>query len=236
MVENIDKVFQHDINEKFSFNKEVVSVFDNMLERSIPYYWDNIYLISSFISLRDVYSICDIGCSTGNLLLHISNTCSSKRLLGIDNSLDMLNVAKSKASAYGANIEFIKADILDFRFNFDCVIANYTIQFIRPFHRESLIKNIFNALNKGGIFIMTEKLSVDNPRLDMNLISIYHSFKKEKGYSNTEIAKKREALENILIPYTQDENIALLKQAGFSVVEVIFKWVNFATFVAIKDV
>lgn len=155
--------------------------------------------------------------------------------MGIDNSLDMLNIARTKAKAYGSNIEFIKANILEFTFSFDCVIANYTIQFIRPLHRESVIKNIFNTLNYGGIFIMTEKLSTNDPRLDMDLIKIYHQFKKNKGYSNTEIARKREALENILIPYTQDENIALLKTAGFSSVDVIFRWANFATFVAIKD-
>lgn len=46
--------------------------------------------------------------------------------------------------------------------------------------------------------------------------------------------KKREALENVLIPYTEDENKKMIKDAGFKHCETLFKWVNFATFIAIK--
>ncbi|RDU63538.1 carboxy-S-adenosyl-L-methionine synthase CmoA [Helicobacter sp. MIT 14-3879] len=231
-----DSIFQKEIDRKFSFNKEVASVFDDMIERSIPYYKDNIKLIANL--LKDSYvSICDIGCSTGNLLLYLARMqkFKNKILLGIDNSSPMLDIAKSKAKAYGLNIEFKKEDILECKFNFDVIIANYTMQFIRPLYRESLIKTIYSSLPKDGCFIMSEKLVCKNIWLDKALIDIYHSFKEKQGYSQTEISKKREALENILIPYTQDENIALLKNAGFSSVEVIFRFGNFATFIALKE-
>jgi tRNA (cmo5U34)-methyltransferase len=41
-------------------------------------------------------------------------------------------------------------------------------------------------------------------------------------------------LENVLIPYTEEENKKMILDAGFSHCETIFKWVNFATFIAIK--
>ena len=147
----------------------------------------------------------------------------------------MLDIAKAKAKAYGANICFIQADILDFDFDFDVVISNYTLQFVRPINRENLLSKIYNSLPKNGIFILSEKLVSSNKWLDKELIDIYHNFKKEQGYSKTEISKKREALENILIPYTQEENIALLKKVGFESVEMIFRFANFATFIAIKE-
>ena len=236
-MDKIDRIFQKEINAKFSFNKEVASVFDNMIERSIPYYRDNIDLIARILESRNYHSICDMGCSSGNLLLHLSSIPSfkSKKLLGIDNSPYMLDIAKSKSRAYGANIEFIKKDILDFDFSFDAVISNYTLQFIRPPNRSKLIKKIYNSLSKEGCFILSEKLICEDKQLDLDLTNLYYGFKKENGYSDTEIAKKREALENILIPYSQDENINLLKDSGFSFVEVIFRWANFATFIAIKN-
>jgi tRNA (cmo5U34)-methyltransferase len=49
-----------------------------------------------------------------------------------------------------------------------------------------------------------------------------------------EIAQKREALENVLIPYKVSENIALLERAGFRKCEVFFKWYNFAGIIAKK--
>ena len=49
-----------------------------------------------------------------------------------------------------------------------------------------------------------------------------------------EKVRKREALENILIPYSFDENKKMILDAGFTTFECLFKWVNFATFIAIK--
>ena len=232
---NIDIIFQKEINQKFSFNSEVAAVFDDMANRSIPYYRDNIHLISQILKSRKINSLCDMGCSTGNLLLELSKNLFDVALIGIDNSSSMLDIAKAKAKAYGADINFIKADILDFDFNFDVVISNYTLQFVRPINRENLLSKIYYSLPKNGIFILSEKLVSNNKWLDKKLIDIYHNFKKEQGYSNIEISKKREALENILIPYTQEENIALLKKVGFESVEMIFRFANFATFIALKE-
>lgn len=231
-MKKVDKIFKQEIDEKFSFNKEVASVFDDMLMRSIPYYKDNIILITDL--LKDSKSICDIGCSTGNLLLYLAQNASFEKLVGIDNSSFMLEIARAKARAYGVNISFIEADILDFEFSSECVIANYTMQFIRPLYREELLKKIYNSLPKSGKFIMSEKLVTEDKWLDKRLIDIYHNFKKKNGYSKSEISKKREALENILVPYSQDENIKMLKNAGFKSVEVVFKFGNFASFIAIK--
>ncbi len=70
--------------------------------------------------------------------------------------------------------------------------------------------------------------------LNKDLIECYYDFKKEQGYSEYEIMQKREALENVLVPYSEDENIKMVKNCGFSHSEVLFRWANFATFIAIK--
>ncbi|MEQ9508936.1 MAG: methyltransferase, partial [Alloalcanivorax xenomutans] len=65
-------------------------------------------------------------------------------------------------------------------------------------------------------------------------IKLYYDMKKRNGYSETEIAQKREALENVLIPYRLDENLKLLSRAGLDNVDVFFKWYNFAGFLGTK--
>lgn len=229
-----DTIFTHEYSQKFVFDDAVARVFDDMVCRSIPYYRDNIKLIAEILAKRDFKSICDIGCSTGNMLLSLASRLKNTRLVGIDNAESMLEMARTKAAAYSAAIEFISADLLSVEFAYDAVIANYTMQFVRPIYRESLLSKIAASLPKNGLFIMSEKLIARDKRLDKELIEIYHTFKRTQGYSDTEISKKREALENVLVPYTQDENIALLKRAGFSDVEVVFRFANFATFVAMK--
>ncbi len=106
------------------------------------------------------------------------------------------------------------------------------LQFIRPIKRDDFIKNIYSSLKQDGLFFFSEKIVYSDKKLDKQMIDVYYNFKKSQGYSEFEIARKREALENVLIPYTEDENKQMALKAGFKTVETIFKWGNFVTFVA----
>jgi len=234
----MDKVFKNPIEKQFEFDEKVASVFDDMLERSIPFYKEVIELICKLIDkeVDEDSLIVDLGCSTANTLLQVNEKTKKKlRLIGYDNSDAMLSFGRRKIDAYGAKIELRKADILNLDLQTcDVVIANYMLQFIRPMQRVELINKIYKALDKDGIFIFSEKIIFGDKRLDKQMIDIYYDFKKSQGYSGFEIAQKREALENVLVPYTEKENIKMIQDAKFKSVEIIFKWGNFVTFLAKK--
>jgi tRNA (cmo5U34)-methyltransferase len=232
-----DKVFAKPIQKQFEFDEEVASVFDDMLNRSVPFYQENLKLqieiLKEFLKENDL--VIDLGSSTGTFLIELAKKKPLK-LIGIDNSEAMINRAKQKAKAFGVKIDFLQEDFLDFSFpKSNSIVANYTIQFVRPLKREKLIKKIYSSLKRNGIFLMSEKLITENKKLNKIMIDIYYNYKKEKGYSEFEIAQKREALENVLIPYSMQENIEMLKNTGFKDIEVIFRWNNFATFIAFKN-
>ena len=233
-----DRVFSKDIEKKFEFDEAVASVFDDMLSRSVPFYKQNQELIIEYLlhNLKDGSTITDLGCSTASFLLELQQKCTkSLNLIGIDNSKSMLEIANKKATAYGIDIELIDSDILSHNYkSSDFFISNYTLQFIRPLKRPKLVSNVYSSLNKNGKFIFSEKVVFEDKVLDKQIIDIYYNYKKQQGYSEVEIAKKREALENVLIPFTIKENITLAKEAGFKSVDTLFQWGNFVTFVATK--
>lgn len=234
----IDKVFKKSITKQFEFDEEVASVFDDMLNRSVPYYKQMQNLSISFAKkyLEKNDTVYDLGCSTASTLIELSKSCDFKlNLVGIDNSSAMLSRANNKAKAFGVDIKFINDDLhnIDYK-GAKLILSNYTLQFIRPLQREKLVKKIYNSLESGGIFIFSEKVISSDIVLNKQCIDEYYDFKKSQGYSEFEISQKREALENVLIPYTEDENKKMILDVGFSHCETIFKWVNFATFIAIK--
>ena len=233
-----DTVFNTKIEKKFEFDEAVASVFDDMLSRSVPFYDEVQKLIISLILVEQVADrrILDLGVSTAKFLLDLHSRMDEPMLLkGIDNSPAMLNRAEHKCQAFGANIELELADMLSYRYEEqDVIISNYTLQFIRPMQRVELVKKIYNGLNQEGVFIFSEKVVFDDKKLDKEMIDIYYAYKKQQGYSDFEIAQKREALENVLIPFTIKENIQMCKDAGFKSVETIFQWANFVTFIAKK--
>ena len=234
----MDKVFTKPITKQFEFDEDVAVVFDDMLGRSIPFYKEVIALMCRYgvLHLPSNARIVDLGCSTANTLLALDKASHhGYTLLGIDNSEAMLQLARQKVHAYGSKIELLNADITAVSLsNYDGIIANYMLQFIRPLQRADFVSKLYDALNPNGLFMFSEKIVFDDKELNKQMIDLYYQFKREQGYSDFEIAQKREALENVLIPYTEEENKAMLKNAGFSTIETIFKWGNFATFVAKK--
>ena len=233
-----DKVFSQPIEKKFEFDQAVASVFDDMLSRSVPFYDEVRHLVISLIltDQSEGKKILDLGSSTAKFLLELNTRMHSKmQLKGIDNSQAMLDRATQKCQAFGADIALELADMLEYPYaNEDIIVANYTLQFIRPIQRIELVKRLYSSLNDNGIFIFSEKIVFDDKRLDKQMIDIYYAHKKKQGYSEYEIAQKREALENILIPFTIKENIQMCKDAGFHQIDTIFQWANFVTLVAKK--
>ncbi len=232
-----DKIFTKSIKKQFEFDEEVAVVFDDMLSRSVPHYEES-QKITEFFALKNLEDggiLYDLGCSTASLLINLAKQTKKAQLVGLDNSDAMLHQARKKADAFGANIDLVNGDILEYKYKkANVFVSNYTLQFVRPLVREKLVKKIADALEKDGVFIFSEKVISHHPKLNKELIEFYYDFKKNNGYSEFEIAQKREALENILIPYSEEENILMAKNNGFSHCELISRWANFATFIAIK--
>lgn len=237
-----DSIFHTEqIAEDFVFNERVAQVFDDMLDRSVPFYDEVILSIARIMGsiLKDGDTVVDLGCATGSTLMRLSSILAEKNFhyTGIDNSSAMLEKAICKADMFSKQkeINFIHGDIMETtQPDTSAFILNYTLQFIRPLHREKFLGRLFSNLRPGGICILSEKTISHHPGLNRSFIDIYHGFKQEKGYSELEIAKKREALENVLIPCSLEENRSMLKSAGFVEVEPFFQWFNFVSFLAIK--
>jgi tRNA (cmo5U34)-methyltransferase len=118
--------------------------------------------------------------------------------------------------------------------NASMVMMVLTLQFIRPLYRETLVKTICEGLNENGCLILVEKVLGEDSVFNRLFIEYYYAMKRTHGYSQLEISQKREALENVLVPYKLLENREMLLRAGFRYCDVFFKWYNFCGLVVIK--
>lgn len=225
----------------FAFDEEVAAVFGDMLERSIPFYFE---LQNMIVDLTEEFAakgaaVYDLGCSTGTTLALLARRLHDKEscLCGIENSLPMLKKAEENLNALNIkNYRFEQQDLNNGvkMENAAVVILNLVLQFVRPLNRDKLIRDVFEGLRDGGCLILVEKVTATNPRLNRKFIDSYHEFKRRNLYTDMEIARKREALESILIPYRLEENIELLRRNGFETVEIFFRWFNFCGLIALK--
>ena len=238
-----DQIFQEAKPNRldFEFGEKTASVFDDMVSRSVPFYGELQRMTCELAADFAVpgTALCDLGCATGTTLRLLHDTVEpGVSFVGIDNSEEMLSKARDKlASIEGERqIDLVLADLNEAGGikNASVAIMLLTLQFIRPLYRERVIKAIYDNMNEDGCLIVVEKILSEHSLLNRMFIKYYYDMKRRNGYSAVEIAQKREALENVLIPYRAEENVALLKGSGFRQVDEFFRWYNFAAFIAIK--
>lgn len=238
-----DEVFREEIDQvsDFRFGANVANVFDDMVNRSVPYYGEMQRMMAELAAdhAREGSFVYDLGCSTGTTMIGMDTMVEkSIKFVGIDDSQEMLNKCKAKFDEIKFNrpyelrcadlAEGVKID------NASVVVLCLTLQFVRPIYRERLLQDIVKGLNPGGVLILVEKILAEESDFNRDFINYYYNYKRRNQYSELEISQKREALENVLVPYKLSENITLLRDQGFASCEVFFKWYNFAGLIAVK--
>ncbi|MEY2853056.1 MAG: hypothetical protein RL030_188 [Pseudomonadota bacterium] len=225
----------------FVFDKNVVAVFDDMVSRSVPFYREIQRMVAELAAgaAQVGGSIYDLGCSSGTTLAALHPLVPpAVGFVGVDNSPDMLERTRARFQELGEGRD-LQLSCTDLNQPVEIVNASVvalvlTLQFVRPLNRERLIAAIHHGLNEGGNLILVEKVVCEDTRFNRCFIDYYYEMKRRHGYSELEISQKREALENVLVPYTLQENLQMLERAGFRRTEVFFKWYNFCGIVAAK--
>lgn len=229
------------VSKDFDFGEETAAVFDDMLVRSVPFYAEVQRMIGEMavdfgVEGSQVY---DLGCSLCSTFLTLDKVLPQGiGFVGIDFSPQMLERGRKRLAEHGVtrSCELVCADLNeDIRIaNASIIVMNLTLQFVRPVRRNQLVQKMVQGLNPEGCLLLVEKVLSKDPKLNRSFIKYYYDFKQRNGYSDLEIAQKREALENVLIPYRLEENVELLLSNGFRDVEVFFRWYNFCGLVALK--
>jgi tRNA (cmo5U34)-methyltransferase len=238
-----DEVFRDEIEKAsdFKFGANVARVFDDMVNRSVPFYGEIQRMMAELAAdyAKEGTDVYDLGCSTGTTMIGMDTLVPPGiRFIGVDDSQEMLEKCKSKLMEIGFSRPYeLRCNDLNQGVsisNASVVVLCLTLQFVRPIYREQLLKNIIDGLNPGGRLVLVEKILAEDSLFNRDFIEYYYNYKRRNHYSEMEISQKREALENVLVPYKLSENITMLRDCGFGHCEVFFKWYNFAGLVAVK--
>lgn len=223
----------------WAFGDDVAEHFDDHVRRSVPLYdmgHDLVCRLSDFFVAQPGLAY-EIGCSTGLLLRRLAEHNAHRpgcRWVGIDREPAMVRRARAHCDGL-PNVEVVEDDVTGFTFErCDFVVAYYTVQFIRPRHRQPLFDRVFEALDWGGAFVLFEKVRGPDARFQDMLTALYDDYKREQGYDDREIMGKARSLRGVLEPYTSQANVDYLRRAGFSDVMPVMKYLGFEGFLAVK--
>ena len=183
-------------------------------------------------------NVFDLGCSLGaGTLLIRENADPACRIHAVDSSeamikrlTDILNEQpnSTEVQTHLADIRDVNVD------NASLVVLNLTLQFLPVADRTAFMQTVAEGVLPGGALLLSEKICFED-ELQQNLMTeLHHDFKRAHGYSDLEIAQKRTAIENRLVPETMEQHVDRLKQIGFRTVAPWFQCFNFASILAVK--
>ena len=225
----------------FAFDKRVVDVFPDMILRSVPGYASILSMVGELAEQfatpdSNIYDLgCSLGAATRIMRQRVPQSCT---IYAIDSSAAMIDRCKELLAAEppgGCKILLQETDLADVPIDRAAfVILNFTLQFVPAAQRASVLQNICNGMLPGGALVLSEKVCFQDSAQQTHMTELHHAFKRANGYSDLEIAQKRTALENTLIPETIDQHHDRLTDVGFSTVVTWFQCFNFISILAIK--
>lgn len=234
-------------SENWEFDEDVAEVFTDMLERSISDYHTMRKLVDQVAEhfIKPNTRFVDLGCANGlSAEGIIANHYKDVISYLSDVSEPMLAKCRER---YKKQIEegFVHVTRLDLTkhpigygcFSNGCsvILSCLTLQFIPVEYRQGIIESVYSSLDKGGAFILVEKVLGNSSEIGSIFTSIYYNMKRENQYTEEQIASKRKSLEGVLCPLTEEMNISMLKMAGFRKIDTFWKHLNFCGIIAIKD-
>ncbi len=235
-----DHIYVHEqAVEPFCFDARVSEVFADMIRRSVPGYGLTLQMLSVLAAeyVQQGSTVYDLGCSLGASTLAVRHGIQAEdcNIIAVDHSEAMLDSCQTHVDADAAATPVLLrcADIQDVEIqDASMVVLNFTLQFIPVEERTALLQRIAQGLRPNGVLVLSEKVRFDDATSQQQQIALHEGFKRMQGYSDIEISRKRQALEQVLMPETVENHHARLRDAGFQHSHTWFQCFNFVSILA----
>lgn len=219
--------------------EEEAAEYDGIIKNLIPYYSGMVEAIVNSMPFRasDCIEVIDLGCGTGTVSRAVKNACPHAKLTCLDISGKMLQIASGKLRE-AQDTTYINCSFTEFEFDkrYDAVVSSLALHhLVTREDKLDFYKKIYSGLNPGGVFINADLVLASADTLQ----AIYMKQWKNFMYKNVpaDEVEKRWIPANLEedSPASLTDHFEMLKEAGFTVMDVVWKYYNFAVYMAWKQ-
>lgn len=210
------------LEEMGSFFNSRIDEYEEHMKGIVDCYRDIAGLIPSTPDLN----ILDLGCGTGLELDEIFKVNPSAKVTGIDLAEKLLEKLREKHAARENQLNLILGDYFEVDFGENVFDIAISVQTLHHFSREAktgLYIRIIRSLKPNGFYIETDYVAPDQEFEDFH-ITESKRLRAEQGIG--------EGYYHYDTPFTEESQMDILKESGFSQIEKISKHGNSVTLVA----
>ena len=212
------------------------ALYDANVEKTIPRYsqfhLETLDLVGAVMPEPSLWL--DTGCGTGNLAAKAAERFAGVKFILSDPSAAMLDIAREKLQ--DTDVEYIQSgsETLSLARSVDVVTAIMSHHYLTEAQRGIATANCFAALTPCGVYVTVETIRPFSATGTEVGLARWRQHQLTSGKPVEEVDKHISRYGVELLPITIEQHLALLRQVGFSTVEIL--WVSGlqAGFYAIK--
>ncbi len=206
-------------------DKEFVQDWDTGISQTHPTRAEQLDILSSVIaySYKEGDSIIDIGVGSGQVEEIIFNKIPNAKIVGVDSSAEMLDLAKVRLAQYRDTFQAIQKNIPDLEISdlpetkYQYAISVQMLHEITNEQKEILFKKIYGLLEPKSQFLIMDRIKVNLDTFSSTYSGVWKRLEEKSNWNSASsyedyrkgIADKQDT------PASLAEYIELLEKVGF---------------------
>jgi tRNA (cmo5U34)-methyltransferase len=215
---------------KDHFEQEAATYVDHIL-KFIPEYAEQNELMMELLPFGASDGICilDLGAGPGVLSGLALRRLPNARAHVFDLAENMLAGARNALKEFAGRVTFQKGDFgeADFGSGYDLVLSGLAVHHLEDGEKRILFRRIFSALNPDGLLLIRDIVRGETDRLNEQYERLWCSYIRSMNEDDRSLMDRYHDED---VPATVEDQMAWLREAGFTDVGCHWRRLNFAIF------
>lgn len=218
--------------------EEEAHKFDRIIQQLIPYYDEMLQALIAAIPFdRDcAIQVLDLGCGTGTLAQRILNTFPHAHITCLDFSEQMIGMAQVKLAAFN-RVSYVVQDFQEYALKeqYHAIVSSLALHhLVTDQEKRAFYQNVYQGLLPGGCFYNADLVLGASEHLQSAYMQRWKAF-MQRQISEDEV-------ETVWLQKYKEEDrptqlvkqLTWLADIGYSDVDVLWKYYNFAVYGGMK--
>lgn len=224
------------MSQSHEYFREIASNYDSIVLRAVPRYEEMLAELVRRLPEKAA-SVLELGCGTGRLTALLAANYPDAAITAVDAAPEMIEVARerlSHGSEAAVRVEFVASTFDEFSApdgRYDLVVSNLSLHHIvdkKPYY-----SRVRKMLAPDGFLALGDEMTAEAPRIDALNRGDWEAFARQPEHlTEDELADILRHDAEFDHYETLREQIRMLSAAGIDPVDCVWRWRNYAVFVA----
>ena len=209
------------------FYDNISNKYTDLLSRVAPRYQEMLWTILHYVpDGLDPNKIVDLGCGTGNLSEAVLKCFPKAKLAVVDVSAEILEECKERLQPF-SNVKYFQKDFRELEFiegSLDLVVSSIAIHHLTDGDKLELFTKIKKWLSPKGVLIFGDQFSGKTEEVYLKHMANWKRMAAGMGTNPEEWELWMQHQDDHDFHAPVDEHIDWLKQAGFTQIDVLWRY------------